>query len=345
MANPFEMGGVNPVAMPNMPQGAGLPQFPQGAQAGFMQVGNQQRMEAAQQLQRQANLAALAQQMAQMEEYQRNAEWRDMERQAGIEGARAKKDTAYAGAQADLGTKELALRKGKATEAGDVGATNAVNQTKMSDARLKQMENLADELQTIELDPMSGPSQVSDILDAHGVRKDHPLRQKLMSVQSPEEFKQRISQLGTALRDNVGQQRRMGEIGTKEGAAWDRNQADNATRERIANIQAQAHVAAAENRGQKDQATLQAEFVKARRAWSAETDPKRKAELKAVAEGLWNDLQAYRIAGAAPSITPGAGGIEVGANRQPAPMGGAAQGGGVVEWIRDANGRPVPKAQ
>jgi len=337
MANPFEMGGVNPVSMPNMPQGAGLPQFPQGAQAGFMQVGNQQRMEAAQELQRQANLATLAQQMAQMEEYKNNAQWREMERQAGMEGARAKKDTAYKGAQADLGMKELGLRKGMATEASEVGAANAGNQVKMSDAQLKKMENLADELATLELDPMSGPAQINDVFDNHGIRKDHPLRQKLMSVQSPEELKQRVSQLGTALRDNVGQQRRMGEIGVKEGAAWDRNQADNATRERIAAMQAANQRDLLGQRNTKDSLKLEADLVKALREAQSTNDPQVKAVKMAEAQQLFQMLQMIRSAGAPTQILPGAEGIErVRPQAQPLP-GAAPQGNGQF-------GAPPPNA-
>jgi hypothetical protein len=170
---------------------------------------NQTRMRDMAELQKQASLMALAQNLQQMQEWQQNAPWREAERVAGIEKAMTTKDTYRRGQEAEIGAKELDLRKGKATETSDIAAKVAGNEQKISEASVAKAEAFANELggSIDSWNPMNAVAEFNALADRHNMPANHPIRQRMAQARTPEQFKQMAKSLQQSLVNNIAQQR------------------------------------------------------------------------------------------------------------------------------------------
>jgi hypothetical protein len=199
------------------------------------------------------------------------------------------------------------------------------------------MENFAEELNASDFNPMTGAVEFQSLADKHNIPADHPMRQIMAKAQTPEQFAAAQQKLRNALANNIAQQRALAQQGGKDTAHMERTKAEVAGRQRVAEINAAAHKAAAESRGQKDQATLQAELVKALRKVKMAETPADKAAAMKEAEELWQMLQVYKISGAQQqAVVSPEGGLKY-VTPQPSPL----PGGAPTRLKFDAQGNPV----
>jgi len=305
--SPFDLQQVAQMdMMRGAGQGANIPQFPQGALSGFMQVGNQMRMEDAASRQKEADLLSLAQKMEMMDEYRRNAGWRDAERQAGIAGANAKTATVGRRSEADTGLAELKLSQDTALSPSTVQAGIAKNEAAMTDAQAGRLETLSDMLDTT-FDPNSAGAvgEYSARLDELGVPKEHALR-RLEKAPSPEAFKQGYTAMRSSLENSLKQRRALSKTGLEKGADFDRavttTGIETASREQIAAGNNAATIEASQNRKSNEQLKLEGDLVKLLQAARTETDPDKRRAILQEADLVTRTIQA--IGAARAPVTP-----------------------------------------
>jgi hypothetical protein len=270
--------------------------------------------------------------MQMMEEYGKNADWRQAAREAGVATEQATASTVGRAKEAQTSAEESKAALAKGTLQGDIAAKNAKSRSEVTQSAYDQLQTATDILDAT-FNP-SSPMALADYskkLDEAGIPKDHPMR-RLEQARTPEEFQAGYGAMRSAIQNNLAQRRKMEAQAAMDKAHMDRTKAEIDGRLEVARIQAKAHVEAAGQRKTAQQAKLESDLVELLQKARAETDPTKQAAIMKEANMVTMILQSIKAAGA--PMYPQIPGIEYGApNRVPgiqgqsnAPAGGPPPG-------------------
>lgn len=314
---PQSQGPMN-VTPGGAPPGARLPEMPMGATTGWMNVEREQHAQAMQELQKQASMMALWEQIQKQQEYTLNEGWRNEERRSGTEKAKYSADNHARERNAEISRKQSDADLAAGTLKGNIEGTNAANKGKVSEEQAKNMERFTDDMATFKYNPMTGAADFEAMADRHNIPKDHQIRQRMRQAQSPEAFQMEMKRMREELVMNIATQRSLQAQAAKDDAHMKRTTAEIAGRASVAAGNNNAALEAAKYRTKGQQAIDKLEeqlTALVQKAFElSKTDPEESARLNAEANEVEKRIRRIKAASAplVPMVDPRTGGITYG---------------------------------